>query len=172
MISFKQFLVEDEQQDVVKKIADQIKKVGNPQNIEKLISQLNPADIDDLIRKLESDENVRQVLQQYRSLKLRESVLEENWLTSALGGIVNSLFGLVRSVVSSVVKVISHVLGGFSVPGNKLAYAGALLLTFGLAPTLLAAGSVPAAAATAGWSATWWGLMFFGKTVLEPVLKR
>jgi hypothetical protein len=182
-ISFRHFLIENEVENAAKEISDLIKKVGDPRNVQQIIKKLDARDLDDLIEKLENHPHVRQVMAKYNELKNNPPkpqtegfLLDENWMTSILGGISKFLGGILKWTIQSITSTIGHVLGGFlpSAGGSwfgKMNYAAALLLTFGLAPAfLLSGGSVPGV--LVGWTVTWWGLMWFGKNVLEPVLKR
>lgn len=173
MRGFRHFLVENQAQAEIQQVADQMKKVGSPQNVQAIIKQLGAKDINDLIQKLMQTPQVQQVIAKYKQMKQQQPPktegvsLDEGWLSD-----IGNFFGnIVKWAFSSVTSTISHVFGGVAGSSNPVTTAAALILTFGLAPALLAAGAPGAAAATVGYTATWWGLMWFGKNVIEPGLK-
>jgi hypothetical protein len=178
--SFRLFLLENEAQDAAQRVAEEMKRVGDPANVQRLIAQLGAKSVNDLIDKVKSSPQFNKLVARYKEIKdqpppqqTESFQLDENWFTSIMGGVGRFLKSVLTFTLHSVIKTIGHVFGGFFQGESKmdvLNYAGMCLLTFGLAPMFLATGNVPAAAATWGWSATWWGLMWFGKNVLEPLL--
>lgn len=175
-------LMEQEGQDQASELEAKVKEMSEPQAVERILQLFGAKDLDDLIQKLEKHPKVQSVMTQYKKLKSQvtaeSSTLDEISWSGVLGGIWRALAGVVKWGMKSIIKTIGHVFAPFADRDasffQKLNYAAALMLTFGLSGTLLASG-VPMAAAVGGpvggLTATWWGLMWFGKNILEPVLK-
>lgn len=175
MKTFQQFLVEQQEDQQAQELKNEIKKLSQPQSVQlslKLLNLPDDATIEDLIKKLENNTKVKQVFAKYELIKAKQSV-QEGVIGDIFGGIGKALVGVVKWAINSITKTIGHVFKGAIVGGarmtSRLHYASLLLLTFGLAPILLAAGA-PVVGFPMAWTGTWWGLLWFGKNFLEPVL--
>lgn len=175
MKSFRHYLFEAEGgQAQVQVVQAKAQELSRPANVQKAITALGVANVDQLIQKLESDPKVKQVLQQYRQVKAT-APQTESIIGSVLGGVASAAKGVGKWLLNSVGSTIGRVLGGMFAKDTssiaKLNYAAMLLLTFGLSPYLLAVGA-PMAAVTGAmpYTATWWGLTWFGHTFIEPAV--
>lgn len=158
--------IHNSQTDQAHKIKAKVDELSRPESIEQIVHELGAKDLDDLIAKLEQSPEVRQVIDTYNQIQA-QAPLEE--------GFLSSIFSVLSGIVKSVTRTIGHVLGGLFQSGGtvgRLNYAGMLLLTFGLSGTLLATGAPTAVAMAAlPLTASWWGMMWFGKNFLEPILR-
>lgn len=175
MKTFKAYYIErvanPEQAEALK---SKVKELSQPGAVTRAIKELGAENIDDLIRKLEQDPGVRQVISKYQELKHKHPHVESFLFDEGiLSGIWHALTGIFSWAINSVAKTIGHVLGGFKEAGkSKGKYAAALLVTFGLSGLLLATGAPTAVVVgSLPLTGTWWGLMWFGKNVLEPMFQ-
>jgi hypothetical protein len=174
-MTFRNFLLEQESEQQAQQLQAKVKELSQPQTVQRMIQMVGAKNLDDLIAKLRVNPKVQAVIQQYQQLKVNEAY-SEGMMGTIFGGIWKALTGVFRWALSSIGKTIAHVFAPFGDSsegvGAKMEYASMLLLTFGLSGTLLAAGApVAVAAAAMPFTATMWGLMWFGKNFLEPVLK-
>lgn len=175
MKSFHNYLFESQGgQAQIQALEAKAKALSQPENVKQMISRFGVSSVDELIQKLESDPGVQKVLSQYKTLK-NKSPQHESIVGDVLGGVWNAVKGIGGWILGTVARTIGHVLGGLFAKDvgtlPKLNYAAMLLLTFGLSGTLLAVGApVAVAVAAAPMTASWWGIMWFGKAFIEPVL--
>jgi hypothetical protein len=186
MSTFREFLQGQEQgevQQVQRQQADQLaaklKEISQPQAVQQAVAKLGVQSIDELIAKLEADPRVKQVMAAYKQVKGKVGQMEHSLQENIFGDIASGVWSALKSVVSwafkSVGRTLAHIFMPFSdkeaTPIDKINYAGTLLLTVGLSGLLLATGAPLAVAGAAlPYSATWFGIMWFGKNVLEPML--
>ncbi len=152
---------------VIKNLEAKAQQLSKPSVVKRTVAAFGVKNIDDLIRKLEADPHVRQVFDTYKRMPKNESIL---------GSLVKGAWGVAKWLLNSVARTITHLFSGFTreaPPMAKVGYASLLLMTFGLAGTLLAAGAPMAVAGgfPLAFSASWWGMMWFGKNFIEPTLK-
>ena len=177
-MNFKHFIMEDAAQQGAIEMQQKIKEIAAPQNIQNLLSSIGGQNPEEIIAKIKNHPNFTKLVALYQNLKARQSANEaylNEGIWSFIGSIFNGLFGIVKWAIGSITKTISHVLApvirGSGLP--RLNYVAMALLTFGLAPYLLSIGATAAATSpfVLGFTASWWGLMWFGKNFLEPFLK-
>lgn len=176
--TFRLFLLEEEQENVrqAQEMEAKVKEISEPGTVQRAVSSLGAKNIDDLISKLERHPKVAGVIQKYQQSKTRtEGVYGEGFAGAVFGGIWKALSGVFKWAVGSVAKTIGQIFSGFgenATAFQKINYAAALLVTFGLSGTLLATGApLAVAAAAVPLTATPWALMWFGKNILEPALR-
>jgi len=171
------YVIEEDTKKGILNFISQLKDAINPGTIQNIITDLNPKNIDDLIRKLEDSEAVGKLMRFWKNPPQNEQMLDEG-VMDVIKGVGTKL---VLPVFKWILKKIWHILKGtlktvfgpiFEIEGNlkKVKYAGILLLTYLLSALLLAEG-VPLMAGgglVIGLTVTWWLISAFGEAFIKP----
>jgi len=179
--TFKEFFLEqeekDRQQDQAEQIAAKMKSLLSDANLRAIVKKYKANSIDDLIEKLKKHPEVQKKIAAWQKAKSQtnEAVLDEG-IWSVLKTIWDYTLGpVVNWIKNSVWKTFAHIFGGFTTDASfmqKAVYAGMLITMIGVPIFLLTGGAVAAAGAAALYGGgTFIGLMWFGKNVIEPMMK-
>lgn len=184
MTNFKTFFLEQETQDAQQRqaqaVAAKVKTLLSDKNIAAVVAKYKVKDIDSLIAQLKKHPEVQKKIQAYQKTKSQkmENTLDEG-VWDVLGKIWEYTVGPVLSwLKQSVAKTFGHIFGAFLTDaafGQKALYAGMLIAMIGVPIALLMSGGA-AAIGTAGSAlalggGTFFGMMWFGKNFIEPLMK-
>ena len=179
--TFKTFLIEQEAQDQQKSqataVAQEVKEILSPQNVAAIVAKFKVKDIDSLIEALKKHPEVRKKIQAYNKIKGKNESIDESVLGIIKGIWDYTLGPIVNWFKRSITKTLGHIFGAFATDGSfgeKALYAGMLIAMVGIPLNLLmtGAGIAVAGPALAMGGGAFFGMMWFGKNFIEPVLMR
>ncbi len=179
--TFRSFLVEqdqDQQQQQAQLVAAKVRELFSQQSLTALVRKFKARTIDDLIAALKRSPEVQNKIrawQQVQNRKVEGNLDEGVW--SVLKGVWDNTLGpVVNWLRRSVTKTLGHIFGAFGSDGafsEKALYAMMLIAMVGVPIKMLTMGvGIAAAGSALGVGAgTFFGLMWFGKNFIEPLMK-
>lgn len=170
-MEFKAYLQTESANDIVSSLKNFVASI-TPASITSTLRQFKATTIDDLLVALKNNAQVKKVMQLCSSASSKNKQVEEGIGSMLLSGVKVVL----DKLVSSIVATIKHVFAPFASDAGfvkKAVYAGQLLLTFLLAPFLLALGAPMSGVIgfPIAMSVSWWLLEWFGLNFIFPAVR-